>query len=88
MHYIHWRIGEDIKGRFPVRAVVELYTETDATGHVLREIDLDGTGSVLYRGPSSENRFAFFDHQVVEPTEREDDISPEAFEQLWSQTDT
>jgi len=85
MTYIRWRIGTDIRGRLPfrLRVIAEVYTEVDAAGRVMREIGVDASGDVLHFAPSERDRFGLFDGQIIEPTTRPGDISPEAFEQLW-----
>ena len=83
MTYIRWTIGKEIAGRFSDRRLVDLYTEVDDTGQITRDVGVDGAGSVVYRAPSTNAPYGLFDNQVVEVGERENDITPEAFEQLW-----
>jgi hypothetical protein len=82
--YIRWVIGKDIHGRSPRRGVVEVFTEVDAAGFLVREIGVDATGTIRYVAPTADDRFGVFDGRMVQPTGRPDEITPEEFDRLWA----
>ena len=86
MNYLRWTVGKEITGRLSNRRLVDLYTEIDDSGRVSREVGVDGDGSVVYRAPSTYDPYGLFDNQVIEMVEPHNDITPEAFEQLWQST--
>jgi hypothetical protein len=81
VNYRRWTVGKEIAGRLSNRRLVD--TEIDESGRVSREVGVDGDGSVVYRAPSTSDRYGLFDNQVIEIVEPRNEITPEAFEQLW-----
>ncbi len=82
MRYLKWtqREIEGLKGR---EGMVEILTEVDEEGRVLREIGLDEQGRVVHQAPSDSCPYGMFDGQVVDVPGCGNDIPPELFGSLW-----
>ena len=80
--YLRWD-AHDVKNLHRQGGCVELFTEIDQHGRVLREVGLDATGTVVHCAPSKQSPYGLFDNQVVSLANQRSDIGSEAFGLLW-----
>jgi hypothetical protein len=68
--------------------VIEVYTEIDMRGAVVREVGLSQSGDVSYVSPATggENPFGLFDGMVIDLSSlgSDESLSPEEFDVLWN----
>jgi hypothetical protein len=75
----------DIDGLAAQLAISRILTEVDQQGWVTRELGFDSHGNLVHRHPGTPTlaRHGLFDLATIAPTDQAD-MSPEAFERLWS----
>jgi hypothetical protein len=85
MLVLKWNAAE-INGLLEL-GLAAVLTEIAPGGFVLREIGLDGAGSVVYRAPDDESGHdrALFSGQTVDAENLDecDTMRPDEFERLW-----
>lgn len=82
MFYMRWTIKEI--GNLHDFGVFEIWTEVDETGLVKKELGFDERKKIVYKIPSDQRSYGFFDNQLIAVSSLRNDLSENEFKKWWN----